>query len=95
MNAVEHIEIKELTKKVDDLMKLFGTQRSEIKEIRDALLGNEFSEKVGIVKRVSELEEKVDKLEKYFNNVKWFLIGLAFVAGAGSGKIISALVNAL
>ena len=93
MNQVEHKEIQEVNLKVDSLVKAFTDQRGEIKEIRDALLGNDFSNKIGLVKRVIELEARVEKLEKYWNNAKWFLVGLSFLGGAGVGKLVSTLSN--
>jgi hypothetical protein len=95
MNAVEHKEIQEVNLKVDSLVKSFTDQRAEIKEIRDALLGNDFSEKQGLVKKVSALEERVESLEKWFDRVKWFLIGLAFVGGAGFAKLVGIISNVM
>lgn len=93
MNQVEHKEIQEVNLKVDGLVKAFVDQRGEIKEIRDALLGNDFSDKVGLVKQVLDLRARVEKLERYWNNAKWFLVGLAFLGGAGIGKLMSTLSN--
>jgi len=78
MTAIENAQIKELTDKINE-------QNSSIKEIKDALLGNEYNEDGGLLKRFSVLETKVTRLENTHNKLLWtgsILVGLGVVIEA-------------
>ena len=57
--------------------------------IRDALLGTEYNGAKGFVQRQLDLEKRLAKLEKIWDNGKWFLIGLSLAAGYGASSILN------
>jgi hypothetical protein len=70
--------------------------QSEVKEIRDALLGNKLQKSVGISDMVIEHEDRIMKLEEKLSLVRWFFLGAGIVGGVTVSKmleIITKLIN--
>lgn len=80
---------------LDELTKKIDTLQSEVKEIRDALLGNEFYQKKGVVERQNDHEQRILKLEKNWNKTVWFLFGVGMASGLTVGKLVSAFAEYL
>ncbi|SHN45962.1 hypothetical protein [Chitinophaga sp. CF418] len=59
-----------------------------LNDIKDALLGNEFTGSTGFIHRHAEMEKRLSRLEKLWDRGKWFLIGLGAAAGYGLSDII-------
>lgn len=59
-----------------------------VNDIKDALLGTAFNGSTGFIQRHSELEKRLSRLEKLWENGKWFIIGLSVAAGYGVSDII-------
>lgn len=53
--------------------------RTDVKEIRAALLGDSFGN-MGMVNEIKELKKKVNNLEAFKNKVMWVSIGFSGVA---------------
>lgn len=66
----------------------------QVKEIREALLGNEFNNKNGMVKQVEDHEERLEKLEESSVTNKMYLSILRFLAGIITTGVV-ALIFAL
>jgi len=60
-------------------------------EIRQALLGNEYNQGIGLVQKVSSLKSRVTKIERKFNNIFWLMVGSS-IGGAGLIKLIEKIV---
>lgn len=79
-------ETEEIKKDVDII-------RDDVKEIKDALLGNEFNQNNGVVKRLSVVETDVKELKEDKIKNKNLLLGLAMGAGIGGASMLEALVK--
>jgi len=89
------MELIELSKKVDSIKKELSEQSVELKEIRDALLGNEFNEKNGIITQVKDHEERIEALENKWNKMIWLAIGAGIGGGITISKIISLIAQSI
>ncbi len=61
--------------------------KSDVKEIKDALLGTEFNEKIGYFKRLSALETDVKKIKGKTIFFAGIGSGVSFILGFFSNKI--------
>lgn len=68
----------------------FNQLRDDVKEIKDALLGNAFKKK-GIIDAVNEHTRKIEDLEEKWKRLLWIAIG----AGAGGGISVFKILEAL
>jgi hypothetical protein len=71
-------------------------QMSEIKgmvmDIHRVVLGSEHEKDLGLLSRVKELEQKVDKLENTMKKIKWIAIGWALPASVGVLEFLRAII---
>lgn len=89
------MELIELSKKVDSIKKELSEQSVELKQIRDALLGNEFNEKNGIINQVKDHEDRLEAMEKKWNKMIWLAIGAGIGGGITISKIISLIAQSI
>lgn len=87
MTQIENQQIKDLTGRFDSFEEGFGELKDGVKEIRDALLGNEYNEKSAYKARLEVLEIFKAKVE-----VK---ILKATIWGVAIGSIIAVLLEFL
>ena len=66
-----------------------------LNEIKTALLGNDFNNKKGYLKKVDTIEERVQSLEKNQAAQKWFLFGSGVTGGAGLVKVLESIFSQL
>ena len=66
--------------------------KQDIADIKTALVGNEFTQDGGMVKRLAHVEAKVEDLSRFKDKSKWtatLLIGVAGMLGWVADRIIS------
>ena len=67
-----------------------NNMEDDIKQIKDALLGNDFGNK-GIVKRLECIEKKTTENKKELTNIKSSSVLMGSVAGGGLIGIVEAI----
>ena len=72
MNNMETINYKE-----------FKEMQTDVKDIKNALLGTDYNGKEGIVTMVQDHEERLTTIEKGKERQKWILVGLSMGSGVG------------
>lgn len=80
----EQQHIIALEKKIDELGK-------SVSEIRTALIGNDLSNKQGIVHDLTDHEHRIVALERKVDSAKYWLVGMGFGLGLAGYKIVSSL----
>lgn len=81
---------------MDDLHQLrkdVDTISYDVKSIKNALLGTEYSESKGIVHSQMDHELRIAAIEQKMNSGKWLLIGLSFGAGLGVTSIVDLVLQ--
>jgi intergrase/recombinase len=61
-----------------------------VKEIKDALIGNEFT-KDGLIHSHNQMKARLERLERRWDAIKYWVIGLALGSGVGLTKIVDLL----
>lgn len=61
-----------------------------ITQIYHVVIGSEHDKEIGLLKRVKDLEDETDKLNKFIDRTKWVVVGMAMPASWG---IIQLLVT--
>ena len=79
-------EISTLSRKVDALS-------LEIKAIKDAIIGNEFTDGEGLLKVQRDHDERITALERVKDKVIWMAIGAGVAGGMTVSKIISVVTE--
>jgi glucokinase len=69
--------------------------KSDVKEIKGALLGNDFTNKTGLIHTIAEHHQRLTQLERIVQNFKWLIIGLSVGTGFGVAKLIEIFIKAL
>ena len=82
----QHLEKFEDT--LEKFNQVLQKQGSDIADIKQALLGNDYGEE-GLVIKVKTNDERLKDLEEFKNKIVWISIGVS----AGSGGGIAALVQ--
>lgn len=85
LNDQEHL--KKLSKELDLI-------KSDVKAIKDALVGNEFNENMGFTKRIAIVEQDVKEIKENYLKNKWLIIGLAAGSGVGGAALIKEIITA-
>ncbi len=92
MSEITTSDFDELRSDVNTLKVGMGTVQTDVKDMKDALLGNAFKKK-GVIDAVNEHSKKIAALEQKINRFMWLAIG----AGAGGGisvfKIIELFIS--
>lgn len=65
---------------------------SDVKEIKDALLGNEFNKGEGMVNTVADHEERIASLEKVKDRAMYWFMGACATSGVAVYKILESLI---
>jgi hypothetical protein len=60
----------------------------DVADIKQALLGSEFTEGRGMISKVNDHSKRLYNMEARFSNGKWLVIGLAAGSGVGLASII-------
>lgn len=81
------MDIETLSRKIDQ-------QGIEIKEIKDAIIGSEFTSGKGIIETLKEHDERVKALENIKNKVFWVAIGAGISGGIAIGKLMTFIATA-
>lgn len=63
----------------------------KVDDIKSALIGNEFSGDKGYLHRQADHEKRIARIEKIWENGKWFIIGMGVAAGYGVTSILQAV----
>jgi hypothetical protein len=58
----------------------FATMRNQVKEMYTALIGNPITQDGGMVKRLTNLETKVTKMDRFTSKIGW-QVGLLWASG--------------
>ena len=66
----------------------FATMRNQVTEMYTALIGNKLTQDGGMVKRLTNLETKVSKMDKFTSRMGW-QVGLLWASG---GVIVTGLM---
>jgi hypothetical protein len=66
----------------------FTTMRQQVTEMYTALIGNPISKDGGMVKRLTDVEAKVSKMDKFTSRIGW-QVGLLWASG---GVIVTGLM---
>lgn len=69
----------------------FDTMRQQVTEMYTALIGNPISKDGGMVKRLTDVEVKVSKMEKFTSKIGW-QVGLLWASG---GVIVTGILATL
>ena len=74
-------DYKQLADKVDRI-------EASVDKIVTALLGNEYSNKTGVIHTIAEHRQRLDSLERLVERGKWLIIGLSAGTGIGIYEIL-------
>jgi Mg2+ and Co2+ transporter CorA len=74
-------EYKKLADKVDRI-------EASVEKIETALLGNEYSNKTGLIHSIAEHHQRLNSLERLVERGKWLIIGLSAGTGIGVYEIL-------
>lgn len=78
----------------ETLQRKFDKMQADVKEVKDALLGNEYN-KDGIIKTIDDHETRITAMENIWKNMKWLLVGLAGAGGMGITSFITRIIEIL
>jgi hypothetical protein len=81
-------DITKIAEEVENLHGNMTTVMSDVKEIREALLGNNYTKNAGLVNTVSEHHLRLTTIEKQLEKGKWLLVGLSAGSGIGIYEIL-------
>jgi hypothetical protein len=66
---------------------------SNVKEIKDALLGNEFNKEKGMISIIEDHEERIASLEKVKDRAMYWFMGACATSGIAMYKILESIVK--
>ena len=64
-----------------------------VNEVKTALVGNDYSNKLGIIHTVAEHHQRLTALERQLERGKWMLVGLSAGSGIGIYEIIKNVIS--
>ena len=73
---------------IDKLAERLDKIEDNVKDIKDALLGNEFTKNTGLIHSIAEHHERLNALERLVDRGKWLIIGLSATSGIGFYEIL-------
>lgn len=82
--TMEQIDI--LTQEVNNI-------KDDVKEIKAALLGNEFTKNTGLIHTIAEHHQRLVLLERTMERGKWLVIGLSMGTGGFIWEIIKTIIK--
>ena len=59
-----------------------------VSEIKTALLGNDYTNKTGLIHSIAEHHQRLNSLERLVERGKWLIIGLSAGTGIGIYEIL-------
>lgn len=73
----------------------FDQLQGDLRLVKDALLGNEYNNKKGIVNTLNDHEKRLEEIEQGRLKEKWLLIGLSAGSGMGVFGLIKTIIETL
>ena len=66
---------------------------TDVNEIKTALLGNKYMKEQGMVHKVENHEERLERIEKVLQNGKWLVVGLSVGTGGFLWELIKMFIK--
>jgi hypothetical protein len=82
--------MEQISNEVRDLHENVNTLMDDVKEVKNALLGNSYN-KTGIIHTIAEHHQRISIVERNLERGKWLVIGLSAGSGIGLYEVLKNL----